>query len=40
VELEFEDGFGLARGERLFGIELGSAAGGVDIDFFAAEVGD
>src|SRR5208282_755522 len=28
------------RGERLFGIELGSAAADVDIDFLAAEVGD
>jgi hypothetical protein len=40
VQLQFENGFGLARGERLFGILFGSAAGGVDIDFLAAEVGD
>jgi hypothetical protein len=40
VQLQFENGFGLARGEGLFGILLGSAAGGVDIDFLAAEVGD
>src|SRR5271157_1303602 len=40
VQLEFENGFSLARGERLFRILFGSAAGGVDIDFLAAEVGD
>ena len=40
VQLQFEDGVGLLRGERLLGIELGRAAGGVDVDLLAAEVGD
>src|SRR4029077_13243720 len=33
VQLQFEDGFSLARSERLFGIHLGSASGGVDVYF-------
>jgi hypothetical protein len=40
VQLQFENGFGLARGEGLFGVKLGSAAGGVDVDFLAGEIGD
>ena len=40
MQLQFEDGVGLNAGERLFGIELGSAAGGVDVDLLAAEIGD
>src|SRR5580704_677048 len=40
MQLQFEDGIGLNSGERLFGIELGRAAGGVDVDLLAAEVGD
>ena len=40
MQLQFEDGIGLPRGEGLFGIELGSAARGVDVDLLAAEVGD
>src|ERR1019366_2871633 len=38
MQLQFEDGIGLAGGEGLFGIELGRAARGVDVDLFAAEV--
>ena len=40
MELQFENRFGLARGERLFGILFGSAAGCVDVDFLAGEVRD
>src|ERR1700689_2444882 len=38
MQLQLEDGVGLAGGERLFRIELGRAAGGVNVDFLAAEV--
>ena len=38
MQLQFEDGIGLPGGEGLFGIELGRAAGGVDVDLLAAEV--
>ena len=38
MQLQFEDGVGLPGGEGLFGIELGSAAGGVDVDLLAAEI--
>src|SRR5579872_177882 len=38
MQLQFEDGIGLLGSERLFGIELGSAARGVDVDLLAAEV--
>src|SRR5579863_9593655 len=38
MQLQFEDGISLPGGERLFGIELGSAPGSVDVDLFAAEV--
>src|SRR5579872_3510066 len=40
MQLQFEDGIGLPGSEGLFGIELGSAPGGVDIDFLAAKVLD
>src|SRR5438477_1848570 len=40
MQLQFEDGIGLLGGERLFGIDLGSAPGGVDVDLLAAEVED
>src|SRR5271167_2568214 len=40
MQLQFEDGIGLNAGKRLFGIELGRAAGGIDVDLLAAEVRD
>ena len=40
MQLQFEDRVGLNGGERLLRIELGSAAGGVDVDLLAAKVGD
>ena len=38
MQLQFEDGIGLFGGEGLLGIELGRAAGGVDVDLLATEV--
>ena len=38
MQLQFEDGIGLPGAERLFGIDLRSAARGVDVDLLAAEV--
>src|ERR1039458_2913929 len=38
MQLQFEYGVGLLRGERLFGIQLRSASSGVDVDFLAAKV--
>src|SRR5579862_7331139 len=38
VQLQFEDGIGQPGGEGLFGIDSGRAAGGVDVDLFAAKV--
>ncbi len=40
MQLQFEDGVGLNSGERLIGVELGSASGDVDVNFLAAEIGD
>ena len=40
MQLQFEDGVGLLRRERLFGVQFRSAAGDVDVDLLAAEVGD
>src|SRR5580765_8702479 len=40
MQLQFENGVGLLGRERFFSGELGSAAGGVDINLFAAEIGD
>ena len=40
MQLQFEDGVGLLRGERLLGIKLRSASGGVDVDLLAAKVRD
>ena len=40
MQLQFENRVGLNSGERLFRIELGRAAGGVDVDLLAAEVRD
>jgi hypothetical protein len=37
VQLQFENGVGLDRGERLLRAEFRSAAGGVDINLLAAE---
>src|SRR5713226_2733454 len=37
VQLQFENRVSLLGGERLFGAQLGSAAGGVDVDLLAAE---
>ncbi len=40
MQLQFENRVGLNSGEGLFRIELGSAAGGVDVDLLAGKVGD
>src|ERR1700691_724448 len=40
VQLQLENGLGLDRGERPLGIQLGGAAGDVDVDFLASEIGD
>src|SRR6478609_11889185 len=38
MQLQFEDGVGLDRGERLFRIELRGPASRVDVDLLAAKV--
>src|SRR6266699_154861 len=40
MQLQFKDRVCLNRSERPLGIQLGSAAGGVDINLFAGEVSD
>src|SRR4029077_11280902 len=40
VQLQFEDGVGLLRSERLIRIKLRSASSGVDVNLLAAKVGD
>src|SRR5580704_4697177 len=40
MQLQFQNRVGLPRSKRFFRIDFGSAAGGVDVDFLAAEVDD